>query len=103
MVFARSTRTLSSRWAGGSLSPGVDDPDISAADGYGQLGGEGGTHAWVQVVRPAPHRVEILAWDPTHDRPADLRYLTVAVGRDYHDVAPVSGTYSGACAGRLTT
>jgi transglutaminase-like putative cysteine protease len=37
--------------------------------------------------------VEILAWDPTHDRPADLRYITVSVGRDYHDVAPVSGTY----------
>jgi transglutaminase-like putative cysteine protease len=69
----------------------------------GHLVGEGGTHAWVEVMRPAPHRVEILAWDPTHDRPADLRYLTVAVGRDYHDVAPVSGTYSGPYAGRLTT
>jgi transglutaminase-like putative cysteine protease len=69
----------------------------------GHLVGEGGTHAWVEVLQPAPHRVEILAWDPTHDRPADLRYLTVAVGRDYHDVAPVSGTYSGAYAGRLTT
>ena len=46
--------------------------------------------------RPAPGEgepVQILAWDPTHDREADLRYLTVAVGRDYHDVAPVSGTY----------
>jgi transglutaminase-like putative cysteine protease len=69
----------------------------------GHLVGEGGTHAWVEVLQPAPDRVEILAWDPTHDRPADLRYLTVAVGRDYHDVAPVSGTYSGAYAGRLTT
>lgn len=69
----------------------------------GHLVGEGGTHAWVEVLQPAPHRVEILAWDPTHDRPADLRYLTVAVGRDYHDVAPVSGTYSGAYAGQLTT
>ena len=37
--------------------------------------------------------VEILAWDPTHDRRADFRYLTVAVGRDYRDVAPVSGSY----------
>jgi transglutaminase-like putative cysteine protease len=69
----------------------------------GHLVGEGGTHAWVEVLQPAPHRVEILAWDPTHDRPADLRYLAVAVGRDYRDVAPVSGTYSGAHAGRLTT
>jgi transglutaminase-like putative cysteine protease len=60
----------------------------------GHLVGEGGTHAWVEVLLPAPgEMVEILAWDPTHDRPADLRYLTVSMGRDYHDVAPVSGTY----------
>jgi transglutaminase-like putative cysteine protease len=60
----------------------------------GHLVGEGGTHAWIEVLLPAPGQaVEILAWDPTHDRPADLSYLTVAVGRDYRDVAPVSGTY----------
>ncbi len=69
----------------------------------GHLVGEGGTHAWVEVLEPAPgHMVEILAWDPTHDRPADLRYLTVAVGRDYRDVAPVSGTYCGPHAGWLS-
>jgi transglutaminase-like putative cysteine protease len=70
----------------------------------GHLVGEGGgTHAWVEVLQPVSGQaVEILAWDPTHDRPADLRYLTVAVGRDYYDVAPVSGTYSGAGAGRLS-
>ncbi|MGO9973608.1 MAG: transglutaminase family protein [Solirubrobacteraceae bacterium] len=70
----------------------------------GHLVGEGGTHAWVEVLQPAPGpAVEILAWDPTHDRPADVRYLTVAVGRDYRDVAPVSGTYSGPYAGWLST
>jgi transglutaminase-like putative cysteine protease len=69
----------------------------------GHLVGAGGTHAWVEVLQPAPGRaVEILAWDPTHDRPADLRYLTVAVGRDYRDVAPVSGTYCGPHAGWLS-
>jgi transglutaminase-like putative cysteine protease len=69
----------------------------------GHLVGEGGTHAWVEVLQPVSgHAVEILAWDPTHDRPADLRYLTVAVGRDYRDVAPVSGTYSGPYAGWLS-
>ena len=46
--------------------------------------------------------VEILAWDPTHDRPADLRYLTVAVGRDYRDVAPVSGSYCAPHPGSLS-
>lgn len=69
----------------------------------GHLVGEGGTHAWVEVLQPVPGQaVEILAWDPTHDRPADLRYLTVAVGRDYRDVAPVSGTYCGPHAGSLS-
>jgi transglutaminase-like putative cysteine protease len=70
----------------------------------GHLVGEGGTHAWVEVLQPVSrHTVEILAWDPTHDRPTDLRYLTVAVGRDYRDVAPVSGTYCGRHAGWLST
>ena len=69
----------------------------------GHLVGEGGTHAWVEVLLPGPGRaVEVLAWDPTHDRPADLRYITVAVGRDYRDVAPVSGTYCGPQAGSLS-
>jgi transglutaminase-like putative cysteine protease len=70
----------------------------------GYLVGEGGTHAWVEVLRPGPGgTVEIDAWDPTHNRPTDLRYLTVAVGRDYRDVAPVSGTYCGPHAGWLST
>ena len=69
----------------------------------GYLVGEGGTHAWVEVLLPGPaHTVEVLAWDPTHDRPADHRYITVAVGRDYRDVAPVSGTYCGPHAGSLS-
>ena len=70
----------------------------------GHLVGEGGTHAWVEVLQPvAGQAVEILAWDPTHGRPADLRYLTVAVGRDYRDVAPVSGIYCGPHGGWLST
>lgn len=70
----------------------------------GHLVGEGGTHAWVEVLVPAPHRaVEVVAWDPTHDRCAGLSYLTVAVGRDYYDVAPVSGTYSLPHRGWLST
>ncbi len=68
--------------------------DIPARYVSGHLVGEGGTHAWVEVLLLGPRgSVEVLAWDPTHDRRTDLRYLTVAVGRDYRDVAPVSGTY----------
>lgn len=63
----------------------------------GHLVGEGGSHAWVEVVRPAlGGRAAVAeAWDPTHDRRAGADYLTVAVGRDYADVAPLSGTYRG--------
>jgi transglutaminase-like putative cysteine protease len=70
----------------------------------GYLVGEGGTHAWVEVLQPlAGDSVQFFAWDPTHDRPADSRYVTVAVGRDYRDVAPVSGTCCGPHAGQLST
>jgi transglutaminase-like putative cysteine protease len=72
----------------------------------GHLLGEGGTHAWVEVLQPAPSRPDralAVALDPTHDREAGASYLTVAVGRDYADVAPTSGTFSAACRGRLST
>lgn len=65
----------------------------------GHLLGEGGSHAWVEVLlSPA----QALALDPTHDRPAADGYLTVAVGRDYADVSPTSGTFSGRAFGALT-
>jgi transglutaminase-like putative cysteine protease len=65
----------------------------------GHLGGEGGSHAWVEVLHPHPHcpnRWVAQGWDPTHNRLANSDYLVVAVGRDYADVAPLSGTYDGA-------
>ncbi len=71
----------------------------------GHLVGEGGSHAWVEVVAPDPERAGVavaVAFDPTHDRRAGWGYLTVAVGRDYADVAPTSGSYEGTAAGRLT-
>ena len=72
----------------------------------GHVLGEGGTHAWVEVLVPHP-QVEgslcAVPVDPTHDRRAGLRYLTVAVGRDYCDVPPTSGTYEAPYAGSLTT
>lgn len=64
----------------------------------GHLSGEGASHAWVETLRPVEvrgrTRFAVEAWDPTHDRPTDHRYLTVATGRDYDDVAPMSGTFT---------
>ena len=71
----------------------------------GHLLGEGGTHAWVEALLPAPDRpgeAITLALDPTHGCETDLHYLTVAVGRDYYDVAPTSGTYRAPYRGQLT-
>src|SRR5487761_66218 len=65
----------------------------------GHLLGEGGSPAWVEVVTGPSMAV---AFDPTHDRRAGAGYLTVAVGRDYADVAPTSGTFSGPGPGSLS-
>ena len=71
----------------------------------GQLVGEGGSHAWVEVLLPAGDGSSSIAvaYDPTNNRRAGSRYLTVAVGRDYVDVAPTYGTFSGPVGGVLTT
>jgi transglutaminase-like putative cysteine protease len=64
----------------------------------GHLRGEGGSHAWVEVLRTHPDypgRWLAEGWDPTHNRRTNESYLTVAVGRDYSDIAPLSGTFNG--------
>lgn len=71
----------------------------------GHLLGEGGTHAWVEVLAPAADgsgEVEAHPFDPTHGRAAGLSHLTVATGRDYRDVAPVSGVFTAPYGGSLT-
>jgi transglutaminase-like putative cysteine protease len=71
----------------------------------GHLLGEGGSHAWVEVLRRHPvhpGRWWAEAWDPTHCRRTDDGYITIATGRDYRDVAPMSGTFDGDAQGSLT-
>ena len=65
----------------------------------GHLLGEGASHAWVEVH---DGRGRTVAYDPTHARPTDLRYVTVAVGRDYRDVAPTAGSYGSGPRGSMT-
>ncbi|HYM65774.1 MAG TPA: transglutaminase family protein [Patescibacteria group bacterium] len=72
----------------------------------GHMLGQGGTHAWVEVVLPAADGSGDLiasAFDPTHASRGGLGYVKIAVGRDYADVAPTSGTYLSPVAGRLVT
>jgi transglutaminase-like putative cysteine protease len=72
----------------------------------GHLVGQGGTHAWVEVVLPVDDGTgDAIAWafDPTHASRGGLEYVTIAIGADYSDVAPTSGTYLSSLAGRLVT
>jgi transglutaminase-like putative cysteine protease len=69
----------------------------------GHLLGEGGSHAWVEVVVPAVGGAMAVPFDPTHGRQVGPSYLTVAVGRDYADVAPTYGTFQGSSQGCLST
>lgn len=50
------------------------------------------SHAWVDCYFPD---LGWIGFDPTHNRRSDERYVRVAVGRDYTDVRPVSGTHRG--------
>jgi transglutaminase-like putative cysteine protease len=70
----------------------------------GHLLGEGGTHAWVEAIEPGPTGdAEVAAFDPTHDRRANLNYVFIAAGRDYADVAPTSGSFTAPYVGTFTT
>jgi transglutaminase-like putative cysteine protease len=71
----------------------------------GFIPGEGYMHAWVEALVAdtpggAPHW---MSFDPTHDRRPDRQYLAVAMGRDYADVSPVTGSFYGSAPGRLTS
>ncbi len=55
-------------------------------------GQEGETHAWLEVLHP---RSGWLAVDPTRGVifPPACDYIRLAIGRDYSDVSPVSGSF----------
>jgi transglutaminase-like putative cysteine protease len=71
----------------------------------GHLLGEGAPHAWVEALVEDPSTRQgfaVVAYDPTNRRRAGLQYVTVAVGRDYADIRPTSGVFSGPAAGKLS-
>jgi transglutaminase-like putative cysteine protease len=51
---------------------------------------EGQSHAWVQAWTGG-----WWDYDPTNDTEINEQYVTVGVGRDYSDVTPLKGIYSG--------
>lgn len=56
----------------------------------------GESHAWVEWWDDDWH-----PFDPTNDHQPCDRYVTVATGRDYADVKPISGIYSGPGTSRM--
>jgi transglutaminase-like putative cysteine protease len=69
----------------------------------GHLLGEGGSHAWVEVLLPGQGGGFVaVPFDPTNRGRANLSYITIAVGRDYRDISPTSGSYIAPYQGRLT-
>ena len=69
----------------------------------GHLIGEGATHAWVELILPEDAYAVVTALDPTNNRAVSMKYVVVAVGRDYADVAPTSGSFSGSSGGQLSS
>lgn len=73
---------IAARYASGYLYNGPADTLVGAQ----------ASHAWCEVYLP---HAGWIGFDPTNRTLADERYVKVAVGRDYDDVAPVTGTYLG--------
>lgn len=59
----------------------------------GHLRGAHESHAWVEVYLPGHGWT---GFDPTNRQVVNDCYITLAVGRDYEDAAPVKGSYVGA-------
>jgi transglutaminase-like putative cysteine protease len=51
---------------------------------------DGQSHAWIQAWTGAWWN-----YDPTNDKEINEQYVSVGVGRDYGDVSPLKGIYSG--------
>jgi transglutaminase-like putative cysteine protease len=73
---------IPARYASGYLYNGPRD----------HLVGAQASHAWPEVFVPG---IGWIGFDPTNETLADERYIKIAVGRDYDDVAPVRGSYHG--------
>lgn len=70
--------------------PAADEPPDDDADGLGEVTVQ--THAWVEAAIPG------FGWwgvDPTNGTAVGERHVVIGFGRDYDDVMPLRGVYTG--------
>jgi transglutaminase-like putative cysteine protease len=81
-IGALRTAGLPARYVSGYLHPSTDPVVAEPATGV--------SHSWVEWWDGT-----WVGFDPTNEVTPDDRYITVAAGRDYADVAPLTGIYAG--------
>ncbi len=74
------------------------EPAVSADPSRKRLVGSLATHAWVEVLVPG---MTWVALDPTNNQWCGEQHVTIAVGRDFLDAAPVRGTFKGSASQKL--
>jgi transglutaminase-like putative cysteine protease len=79
---------IPARYVSGYLFAEADDTGEDAEDDEIRVQ----THAWVEAAIPG---WGWLALDPTNLQPVGERHVTIGRGRDYDDVAPFRGVFSG--------
>jgi transglutaminase-like putative cysteine protease len=86
VLLAEAARALGlgARIVSGYLS-NPEDRFVGSADA-------GSTHAWVEIYLPGAGWI---AFDPTNRSVGSQNLIPVAVGRDIHQIVPVSGSFSG--------
>ena len=87
MLAALRMRGIPARYVSGYLAPHVGEEAAQAS------------HAWVQLLAPDGWH----GFDPANDSPQDGRYVVTAVGRDYDDVPPIRGAFTGSAAEHWST
>jgi transglutaminase-like putative cysteine protease len=78
---------IPARYVSGYLYHGTGDIGASSV---------GESHSWIEAWVG-----DWVAFDPTNGRPVDQTHIKVAHGRDYTDVAPLTGIYSGGASRKI--
>jgi transglutaminase-like putative cysteine protease len=89
ITLVRSLR-IPCRYVSGYLNSRVEDHNRSL---------ESATHAWIEAFLPG---IGWVGFDPTNNLIAGERHIRTAIGRDYFDVPPTKGVFSGHSSSELS-